>query len=56
MPSCGADSRAEDTKTTAQDALRKGLMDMIDACEVISEKFRDERERFVNAGGEAVET
>jgi len=36
----------EDTKTTAADALRKGLQDMIEACEVISEKFRSTRDDF----------
>jgi len=36
----------EDTKTTATDALRKGLEDMIEACDVISEKFRDSRDDF----------
>ncbi|EXJ63091.1 DNA-directed RNA polymerase I and III subunit RPAC2 [Cladophialophora yegresii CBS 114405] len=36
----------EDTKTTATDALRKGLEDMIEACDVISEKFHDARDEF----------
>ncbi|ETI23045.1 hypothetical protein G647_04841 [Cladophialophora carrionii CBS 160.54] len=36
----------EDTKTTATDALRKGLEDMIEACDVISEKFHDARDGF----------
>ncbi|KAJ9612521.1 RNA polymerase subunit AC19 [Cladophialophora chaetospira] len=36
----------EDTKTTATAALRKGLEDMIEACDVISEKFRDSRDDF----------
>jgi DNA-directed RNA polymerase I and III subunit RPAC2 len=41
-----ADCNAEDTKTTATDALRKGLEDMIEACDVISEKFHDARDEF----------
>ncbi len=40
------DCSTEDTKTTATDALRKGLEDMIEACDVISEKFRDSRDDF----------
>jgi len=36
----------EDTKTTAVDALRKGLGDMIEACEVITDKFRQARDDF----------
>ncbi|KIW96844.1 uncharacterized protein Z519_02235 [Cladophialophora bantiana CBS 173.52] len=36
----------EDTETTAVDALRKGLLDMIDACEVISKKFSQARDEF----------
>ncbi|KIW71586.1 hypothetical protein PV04_03733 [Phialophora macrospora] len=36
----------EDTKTTAIDALRKGLEDMIEACDVISEKFHDARDEY----------
>ncbi|KAK5061346.1 RNA polymerase subunit AC19 [Exophiala bonariae] len=36
----------EDTSTTATDALRKGLTDMIEACDVISEKFADARDEF----------
>jgi DNA-directed RNA polymerase I and III subunit RPAC2 len=40
------DSETEDTKTTASDALRKGLEDMIEACDVISEKFQHERDEF----------
>jgi len=39
-------SGAEDQKTTAAEALRKGLMDMIEACEVISDKFREARDDF----------
>ena len=40
------DGRTEDTKTTATDALRKGLTDMIDACDVISDTFQQERDDF----------
>ncbi|KAJ9502115.1 RNA polymerase subunit AC19 [Exophiala xenobiotica] len=36
----------EDTKTTAVDALRKGLIDMMEACDVISEKFTEARDEF----------
>lgn len=36
----------EDTKTTAVDALRKGLEDMMEACDVISEKFTEARDEF----------
>ncbi|KEF61761.1 DNA-directed RNA polymerase I and III subunit RPAC2 [Exophiala aquamarina CBS 119918] len=36
----------EDTNTTATDALRKGLSDMIEACDVISEKFTEACNEF----------
>jgi DNA-directed RNA polymerase I and III subunit RPAC2 len=36
----------EDTGTTAFDALRKGLEDLMDACDVISEKFTQARDDF----------
>jgi len=36
----------EDTRTTAVDALRKGLIDMMEACDVISEKFTEARDEF----------
>ncbi|OAL37776.1 hypothetical protein AYO20_02953 [Fonsecaea nubica] len=36
----------EDTETTAVDALRKGLLDMIAACEVVSKKFSEARDEF----------
>ncbi|KAJ9626653.1 uncharacterized protein PV06_00066 [Exophiala oligosperma] len=36
----------EDTRTTAVDALRKGLVDMMDACDVITEKFTQARDEF----------
>ncbi|KAL2419659.1 hypothetical protein ABEF95_001463 [Exophiala dermatitidis] len=36
----------EDTKTTAVDALRKGLEDMMEACDVVSEKFTEARDEF----------
>ncbi|KAK5093716.1 RNA polymerase subunit AC19 [Exophiala xenobiotica] len=36
----------EDTPTTAFDALRKGLEDMIEACDVVTEKFTDARDGF----------
>ncbi|KAJ9657354.1 RNA polymerase subunit AC19 [Neophaeococcomyces mojaviensis] len=36
----------EDTGTTAFDALRKGLEDMIEACDVVSEKFTEARDEF----------
>ncbi|RVX68054.1 DNA-directed RNA polymerases I and III subunit RPAC2 [Exophiala mesophila] len=36
----------EDTKTTATDALRKGLMDMMEACDVVTEKFTESRDAF----------
>ncbi|KAI1617893.1 DNA-directed RNA polymerase III subunit C19 [Exophiala viscosa] len=36
----------EDTKTTAADALRKGLEDMMEACDVISAKFTEARGQF----------
>lgn len=38
--------RTEDTKTTATDALRKGLQDMVEACDVVSEKFTAARDEF----------
>ncbi|KAK4935140.1 RNA polymerase subunit AC19 [Elasticomyces elasticus] len=36
----------EDTKTTAIAALRKGLEDMMEACDVISAKFTESRDQF----------
>jgi len=40
------DVSTEDTPTTAFDALRKGLEDMIEACDVVTEKFTDARDGF----------
>ena len=37
---------AEDTPTTAIDALRKGLQDMVEACDVVSDKFGAARDEF----------
>jgi DNA-directed RNA polymerase subunit L len=42
-----ADEALEDTKTTAFDALRKGLEDLMAACDVVTEKFTDARDEFV---------
>jgi len=39
----------EDTQTTAVDALRKGLVDMVEACDVITEKFSEARDEFAAA-------
>lgn len=36
----------EDTNTTAYDALRKGLEDMIEACDVVTRKFEAARDEF----------
>ncbi|RMZ80136.1 hypothetical protein DV736_g6673, partial [Chaetothyriales sp. CBS 134916] len=36
----------EDSKTTAFDALRKGLQDMVEACDVVSAKFTHARDAF----------
>jgi len=36
----------EDTGTTAFDALRKGLEDLMEACDVITEKFTQARDDF----------
>jgi DNA-directed RNA polymerase I and III subunit RPAC2 len=36
----------EDTKTTAVEALRKGLVDMMEACDVIADKFTEARDQF----------
>lgn len=41
-----ADTSTEDTTTTAFDALRKGLEDMIEACDVVTEKFTAARDEF----------
>lgn len=37
---------SEDTNTTAYDALRKGLEDMIEACDVVTGKFEAARDDF----------
>ncbi|KAK5944825.1 RNA polymerase subunit AC19 [Knufia obscura] len=37
----------EDTQTTAFDALRKGLEDMIEACDVVTDKFTAARDEFM---------
>ena len=39
-------SYTEDTDTTAFDALRKGLKDMIEACDMVTEKFTSARDEF----------
>ncbi|ETN40813.1 uncharacterized protein HMPREF1541_05093 [Cyphellophora europaea CBS 101466] len=36
----------EDTSTTAYEALRKGLLDMVEACDVVTEKFESARDEF----------
>ncbi|RMD43489.1 hypothetical protein DV735_g1611, partial [Chaetothyriales sp. CBS 134920] len=36
----------EDSQTTAFDALRKGLQDMVEACDVVSAKFTEARDAF----------
>jgi DNA-directed RNA polymerase I and III subunit RPAC2 len=36
----------EDTGTTAYEALAKGLDDLMDACDVVTEKFTDARDEF----------
>jgi DNA-directed RNA polymerase I and III subunit RPAC2 len=36
----------EDTGTTAFDALRKGLEDLMEACDVITDKFTQARDEF----------
>lgn len=41
-----ANSDVEDTTTTAFDALRKGLEDMIEACDVVTEKFEAARKEY----------
>lgn len=40
----------EDGKSTAFDALRKGLKDMIEACDVVEEKFTEARDEFGPSG------
>jgi len=40
------DVLTEDTTTTAYDALRKGLEDMLEACDVVTEKFTAARDEF----------
>ena len=43
-----ANTTTEDTGTTAYEALAKGLDDLMDACDVVTEKFseaRDEHDR-----------
>jgi hypothetical protein len=40
----------EDSKATAFDALRKGLVDMMEACDVVEEKFTQARDAFGPAG------
>lgn len=42
------DFSTEDTQTTAFDALRKGLEDMIEACDVVTDKFTTARDEFVS--------
>jgi DNA-directed RNA polymerases I and III subunit RPAC2 len=37
---------ADDTGTTAYEALAKGLDDLMDACDVVMEKFTDARDEF----------
>jgi DNA-directed RNA polymerases I and III subunit RPAC2 len=43
----------EDTETTATDALRKGLEDLMSSCDVVTEKFIEARDDFQ---GERMET
>ena len=43
----------EDTKTTAFDALRKGLEDLMEACDVVTEKFKEAKDEFVPATAES---
>lgn len=40
----------EDTGTTAYDALRKGLEDLMDACDIVTQKFGEARDEFEMAG------
>ena len=37
----------DDSKSTAVDALKKGLVDLIEACDVVTEKFTIARDEFV---------
>jgi len=37
---------SEDTGTTAYDALRKGLDDLMEACDIVSQKFTEARDEF----------
>lgn len=39
----------EDTGTTAFDALRKGLEDLMEACDVVTEKFTQSRDEFAES-------
>ncbi len=41
-----ADEPAE--STTAIEALEKGFNDLMDLCDVVSEKFQEERLNFIN--------
>ena len=38
----------EDTKTTAYDALRKGLDDLMNACDIVTQKFEAAVELFAD--------
>jgi hypothetical protein len=38
--------RIEDTGTTAYEALARGLDDLMDACDVVTEKFTEARDEF----------
>ena len=37
---------ADDSDMTVHDAFRKGLEDMIEACDVVTEKFTAARDKF----------
>ncbi len=39
-------SDLDDTGTTAYEALAKGLADLMDACDVVTEKFTEARDEF----------
>ncbi len=48
-----ADDASEDTRITAFDALRKGLEDLTEACDVVTEKFTEARDEFVARAAES---
>lgn len=44
---------SEESKMTAVDALRKGLEDLMEACDVVTEKFTEARDDFDAAQGKS---